>query len=292
MKKKISIPIVISLVLILFNLVVAQDSIKIFRYPDANKMNVVAKSTIEKRPINYRYSYSLFSGPTSEQNATDFFIIRNAFLDSVKAPLNWIGQLDNEDKKMFWFSRDSLYDLLPNHQISGFVIYSKGLPSIIRFHLSGDIPIPELSEEPDSVENDNIFENSFKGWTVGPKDPPTQFVPVEFLDTLKSYLRQAYSLKWIVDKKENEKEKHDKEKEKDSGIVKELTKYLVKAREHLIKNKIKEAKKQLKEFVEKVENYYENDRDEEKERSEHGYLTSEAYALLKYNAEYLIQQLK
>lgn len=286
MKKKISIPKVISLIFVLFDLVLAQDSIKIFHYPDANKMNVIAKTIIEKGLNNYRYSYSLFSSPMSEQNATDFFIIRKAFLDSIKTPLNWIGEVDNEDKKMFWFSRDSLYDLLPNHRISGFTIYSKGLPSIIQFYLSGDIPIPELTEEPDSVENDNIFENSFKGWTIGPSGPPTLFIPLDFLDSLKSYINQSFSLGWISDKKEKD------DKDKESKIVKELIKYLDNARAQIVKNKIKEAKKKLEEFVKKVEEYYDKSKKEDKGKEERGSFTSEAYALLKYNAEYLIGQLK
>ena len=49
MEKKTSIPIVILLILALCDLVLAQDSIKIFRYPEVNKMNVIVKTIIEKK---------------------------------------------------------------------------------------------------------------------------------------------------------------------------------------------------------------------------------------------------
>lgn len=185
---------------------------------------------------------------------------------------------------------------------SGFQINAKAIPSIRKVTISPaeDYIIDKMPSIEDTVNSltDQQIDSiktacKYQTWTIGPHLFPKDYPFSAIIDSIKSYTKRSAMLGWIVDKKDDDKEKHDKEKEKGSEIVKELMKYLDKAREQLVKNKIKEAKKKLEEFVEKVkENYHENDKDEEKEKSEHSYLTSEAYALLKYNAEYLIRQLK
>jgi hypothetical protein len=102
-----------------------------------------------------------------------------------------------------------------------------------------------------------------QGSTIGPKDPPSPFVSLGFLDTIISYKHQAFSLGWIDNQ----------------GIVNSLDAKLDNAKKHLEKGKTTPAINVLQAFVNEVE----------AQKDKH--VTSEAYALLKYNAEYLIAKL-
>ena len=88
--------------------------------------------------------------------------------------------------------------------------------------------------------------------------------PSTLLDNLISYKHQAFDLGWINNK----------------GIYNSLDKKLENAKKHLKKDKTKQAINMLNAFINQVE----------AQNGEH--LTSEAYALLKYNAEYLIKKLE
>lgn len=183
--------------------------------------------------------------------------------------------------------------LLPGEKIS-FSLESMGLPSIGTFWAGGwakwffskeqkDSLIADGYPESDLTATDNNF---FKGITIVPKLQPRSFNSIDFLDTLYSYTYRTFTLGWLIVKKENEKKQSNE-------IVKGLMNYLDDTRVQLVKNKIEKAKEQLREFIEKVDEYYhENDKDYYKEKSRNSYLTKEAYILLKYNAEYLIGKLK
>ncbi len=264
------------------------------------KINPSVKSSISRDVLNNTLNYHYkISNSSKSQQAIEFFILeisKNIFYTNVTTN-GWFWGREGRLNGCSW--ADTIF-LAPGTEKDGFIIKSDNLPGIGNAYFQEQLPFYTYSEEESSYYLEKTLDslsdfplNFVQRKTLVPVNLALNIATNYFLDTLKSYIRQAYSLKWIADKKEDDKEKDNKEKEKDSGIVKELMKYLDKAREQLSKNKIKEAKKQLKEFVEKVEeNYHENDKDEEKEKLEHGYLTSEAYALLKYNAEYLIEQIK
>jgi len=111
---------------------------------------------------------------------------------------------------------------------------------------------------------------------------------VSFLDTLISYKHQCVSLGWLIDGPQHEKDEDDDSV--DEGIVERLDRRLSKAREGLLKGDSSKARKELEEFLDKVEKLY-------KESQNHGQkgekmlLSSEGYALLRYNAEYLKEHL-
>ncbi|MDL1893949.1 hypothetical protein FBQ87_13840, partial [Sphingobacteriales bacterium CHB3] len=74
---------------------------------------------------------------------------------------------------------------------------SPGIPSIQQFYAQGYAVIPTPEEEPDSVVGNDI-ENSFKGKSIGPTDPPTPFNALTFLDTIASYITESRTLGWIA----------------------------------------------------------------------------------------------
>jgi len=109
------------------------------------------------------------------------------------------------------------------------------------------------------------------------------------LDTLIALKHQAVSKGWFIDRKE----KDEDDEEEDGSIVKQLDKRLDKAQKELVKGDSAKARKELRKFIKKVEELYKESQDHEKKHEEDKIiLTSEGYALLKYNAEYLIDRLQ
>ncbi len=192
-----------------------------------------------------------------------------------------------------------------------------------------DIP-EEETENPAYVPEfyDNI---AWHGSTIAPKAPPANFVPVDFLNYVISLKQQSYQLGWIVQKNESEqdkdKSKEKPKKDKETGIMQSLDKKLNHAMTELQAGNTKQAINILSAFEGEVEGLYNvcreheehngdedsNDKDNKgkdkmheqeitslsktdhnNQKHEHcnkSHLTSEAYALLKYNAEYLINEL-
>ena len=96
-------------------------------------------------------------------------------------------------------------------------------------------------------------------------------------------------LGWLKSKRDDDRD--DDEKPED-GVAKNIEKRVEKARKELVKGDSIKARKELEKFVKKVEKFYkESDKEEDKNKPEKVVITSEGFALLKYNAEYLIDRL-
>lgn len=180
-----------------------------------------------------------------------------------------------------WFRAIPDYRLPPGKTLDSMIMTSHGLPGLRRFVISPSynpkpaveitpenedsvyMHTPEPTAEEDSVEL--ALEDSIKvrGWTIGPTAPPLDFTATSWIDTLASYKHQAVSLGWIDNR----------------GIANSLDSKLDNARNKLAAGDSTAARNMLNAFVNEVE-------------AQNGkHLTSEAYALLKYNAEYLIDRL-
>ncbi|HXG37992.1 MAG TPA: hypothetical protein VNL36_04385 [Bacteroidota bacterium] len=160
----------------------------------------------------------------------------------------------------------------------GFRIKSVGLPAIVNAYFQGNVPMtpfpdggppPELDRQIAKLE---VFPaNRVIRKTIGPVVPPEPFISLAFLDTLVSYKHQAFALGWI----------------KNQGIVQSLDAKLENAQAQLQRNNKTAARNILQAFVNEVEALW------KQERPPYGgkQITSEAYALLKFNGEYLISKL-
>ena len=101
------------------------------------------------------------------------------------------------------------------------------------------------------------------GKTVGPEAPPKVFVADDFLTNLIALKDQSLSLGWI----------------KEKGIAMSLDAKLNEARRKIAKGDFDDAKHVLHSFLNEV-------------HAQNGkHITSEAYALLYFNAKYLIDHL-
>lgn len=184
----------------------------------------------------------------------------------------WLGGI-NFNSQFSW-STDTL-PILPGDATGNFVIMSKGLPGIRIIEFDPDfelayyfLPIEDEDmdniQDPKYVDLDSISKLiSYKGLTVGPIAPPLNIIPLNWIDTLIFYTQRSRNLEWIDS----------------DGVLNSLKQKLENAKQQLQKRNINSAKNILQAFINEVE----------AQKDKH--LTSEAYALLKYNAEYLIEKL-
>jgi hypothetical protein len=153
--------------------------------------------------------------------------------------------------------------------MAGFSFRGPGLPSIVKGYFSGNAVSLAFTGEPPSLmqellvplrvfANDQVIRS-----TIGPMTPPTPFNVLTFLDTLASYTTRSRSLGWIEDQTTADK----------------YLSYFSSARAKLVQGDSVGARTPLQQVL----------RDVDVDSS--STLTSEAYALLRYNTEYLLNQL-
>lgn len=279
-------------------------------FPSAKEINVKVYGNVVPIQNRFEYRYKIQSLPTSVQDVWSFGIeyspdvIGGEFPALGLSPTGWTGGKIVDSNVYDWGS--SFPDMIkPGNSLSGFRFPSSGLPGIVTFYAWGWVNPPEFPEgmaPEEPLPGEDIFENSFKGKTLGPTAPPADFKPLDFLNHIISLKHEAYNLGWIIQGKDDDKGKKDDE---EKGIMKSLDEKLNKAKKKLEKGDTKEAIEKLKSFIHEVEALYKEDKEDEhgdkdkkdkdedkdKEDHRHEHITSEAYALLKYNAQYLIERL-
>jgi len=181
-----------------------------------------------------------------------------------------------------WFRGNKKFKLEPGASLDSIVMTSRGIPGLRSFIVSPSYnPVPptivtpgnedslRLHAREPSEEEEAAFkrlEDSIKvrGLTIAPIAPPLTFSALASIDTLISYKHQAFTLGWITNR----------------GILNSLDQKLDNARKQLERANNKAAKNILQAFINEVDAQKDN------------HLSSEAYALLKYNAEYLVSKLQ
>ncbi len=226
----------------------------------------------------FDYAYELQNSPKSKQNLGVFILEFGEGLQVTgKTSNSWYGGLDYKQgggkvaNQWSWFPVGKNSNALaPGDSLKGFLIECRSLPVLGNAYVQGQtrkLPWPAHFK-------DTSFRNRLSRlWifpanyiclhTVVPSAPPDIVQVAAFLDTLISYKHQALALKWIDN----------------VGIANSLDQKLENARQQLGKRDSVAARNTLQAFVNEVE--AQNDK----------HITSEAYALLKFNAEYLIDRL-
>jgi len=154
----------------------------------------------------------------------------------------------------------------PGSQRGGFALKSPGIPAIREILIRPDIDLERLPPEyNENVEKTIALENKVKwlGKTIGPKAPPKVFKGSEFIQYLISSKEQSFTLGWI----------------KNKGLERSLDAKLDAAKKKIEFGDNKSAKNIMQAFLNEVE--------AQKGKG----LSSEAYALLFYNGQYLIDHL-
>lgn len=163
----------------------------------------------------------------------------------------------------------------PGETQSGFVLNSKGLPGIRSYVLSpnydpseyypsvGDLDSIEEVKRIDSLINRDRRKLPVRGKTIGPIAPPENLLPDDFADTLSSYLTFSCDTTWISNQ----------------GICRSLEAKLENVQRQLDRGNTNAASGSLEAFINEVE--------AQKDKQ----LSSEAYALLYFNGQYLLEKL-
>jgi hypothetical protein len=216
-----------------------------------------------------QFSYDVFNKPVSKQRIPEFRIWCDAKkLLEVSTPNYW--KFSHVDGRGFgWAVRNegtNLGQIYVGKHSSGYKVKSKSLCGILSFNSQGyNHPgnwrniSSDKTEIMKSVLKDGL-ENSFKGFTIGPADPLNPFVPLDFLDTLTSYTTQSRTLGWI----------------KDQPTANKYLGYFASAKTKLTQKDSVGARTVLLQVL--------HDVDIDSTAS----LSSEAYALLRFNTEYLV----
>jgi len=257
--------------------------------PPRNKVQAVVHASVEEVNDSLYFSYVVENKKNSLQKIENFMLItdKDAITNSVGRQ-GWDFIKDYYKPRIIWIDMPDLY-LLSQGEMDTFVIVTKtDLPGINYFYIQG------YNRGSDS---DDIYTNSFHGLSISPTSLPSPFVAVSFLDTLISYKHQCVTLGWLTNGGAQRKDKdsiHGKKEKDDNsdegGIVERLDRRLDNAKDALSKNDSIKARQELEQFVKEVEHAYHQNKEEGK-REGVPVLTSEGYALLKYNAEYLIDRL-
>jgi hypothetical protein len=166
----------------------------------------------------------------------------------------------------YWASDDREFRLGPSDTLGGLVMTSHGVPTIRNFRLEPKYNPPPVEDVTREMldELTRIEENiSVKGKTIGPTAPPEDFKPLTFLSQIVSMKEESKALGWMDN----------------TGILKSLDAKLDNAKKKLESNDTKTARNILEAFLNEVE----------AQKDKH--LTSEAYALLKFNVQYLLGRL-
>jgi hypothetical protein len=206
---------------------------------------------------------------------------------------NWVA--DIEHASVASFGVDTLMPE-PGQRVSGIEMMSKSLPGIRSFVVMPDFNVyeffPDLEDTTATMtveQMDSIRDAvNYRGWTIGPTAPPLNCSASSWIDTLASYKHQCVTLGWLTNGPEHDKDEDDDKAEE--GIVERLDRRLDKAKAAILKSDSVKARLELELFVKEVEQLYHKNKDEGLRKGVPS-LTSEGYALLKYNAEYLIDRL-
>jgi hypothetical protein len=168
---------------------------------------------------------------------------------------------------------DEPFLLVPGQTQAGFQVTSYGLPGIRMARILPDIDWDNVPEEYSDPEKARQLRDSliFSPKTVGPKALPQLFIPIEFLNYIISLLHDSRQLGWI----------------KVDGVHQSLLAKLLQAKRALEKGQTGVAKNTLSAFLNQVQAIS----CPEFACPGNKPLTSEAYALLFFNGQFLMERL-
>ncbi|AFH50351.1 Alpha beta-propellor repeat-containing integrin [Ignavibacterium album JCM 16511] len=239
-----------------------------------NNIDVSLKASVEKVDSLYNYNYVLHNLSNSKQEIKYFYLqFSSDSIYSSSQPKNWLFVGSSglflfaclENPSLFY---DSV-NFVKKGEYKDFNFTAKGLPAIIQCFIQAYNQTPPLE---DTVEgrfisfddfNNNILVNSARIFTVGPSEHFYSLENIEIIDSLNGYVSQSHQLGWITN--QTTADKYDS--------------LFNAAKAQLQQNNNNAARTTLQTVLQQVDIDSTDN------------LTSEAYALIKYNTEYLIEKI-
>jgi hypothetical protein len=271
-----------SILLSLFILFILETTSIAEQFEAGNKIDAKIYITISYNLVTkfYRYQYNIQNSLKGEQNIWRFSVITSKEVDvsDLQRPAQWYKPDAGKgiNLQISWAAPEGV-DISPGSTMSGFAFSSTFLPGIIEYYTEGYHEPPSFpeGEAPDFVPGYTDltpYGPGVVGKTIGPTAPPVDFKPLDFLNNIINMKHEAFKLGWI----------------KNEGTLKSLDAKLDNAKKDIEKGNTRPAKNTLKAFINEVEAQgcasFEN-------CPAGKHLTSEAYGLLKYNVQYLIDHL-
>lgn len=245
--------------------------------PRMDQVNAHVQSRVTQSLTGFDYHYRVENRVGAQQSLIRFavqaFNTDGTTLGQM-SPVSWESRGRIRDTDFYsWTTFAEPRGLAGGASAVGFRLANASLPAIVNFLAWNDVELPSFLEgmAPDSCEGDDILENSFKGRTVGPKPPPQNFIPIEFLNYLITLLHDSRQQGWI----------------KVDGIHKSLLAKLLEAKRALEKDQTRTAKNTLNAFLNEVRAVSCSEFSCPGNKP----LTSDAYALLFFNGQFLFERL-
>ncbi|MCK4738397.1 MAG: hypothetical protein KAT46_00470 [Deltaproteobacteria bacterium] len=261
-----------------------------------NKVKPIINAKVELQNDNKTYVYN-YQVSNQEGALQPVQIVQISFESEVydaKTPSpkkDWyMGQYRGKDVWRWSKTDGTVVGIPPGETESGFSFKSKGIPTIVKSIFFGKRRVRYSGPgDSDPIEIDDSFERAYLKFkenykdkfktvrkkTVGPGKLPEKFNATDFIDHLIDLKHQAQDLGWI-------------KAEGGDGIIQALDQKLDNAKAAIARGNTRSATKILKAFIKQVEAQSCKTHDNCKAKK---HLSPEAYALLKYNAEYLLENL-
>jgi hypothetical protein len=282
-----------------FSVLVLVSSTVAAQIVQRNLLQVSISSRVVRVDSAFAYKYKVTNDAKSQQRlevlrieVADEGIEKGGTIEHFLDPDGWFGWADrivgqpidpSAKGTIVWVAEDSASNfsdlmipaqssLLPE-STAEFSFQSEGLPSTKRFWARGWAR-PLWEYEYDSLlalgyTHDQIYspwyDDAYTGVTVGPQLPARSFDSDSFLDTITSYINQSRTLGWITN----------------DPTANKYRRLIDTARFHLQANNRGVTKAKLDSVL---VNVYPD--------STAGVITSEAYALLRFNTEYVLKKLR
>jgi len=260
-----------------------KDTAMYFEFVPGNKLIPHVHAWLEKdldlvsksSPDNILYLYRIENDKNSPQNLDGFTVYFNNSEKNTKnlSLLKW----KNFGKKDLWtWWADSWLE--PSWKVAGFILENPNLPTIGISRFSGTPS--DILRYPNDITplKWDMYEkigrlstrqyNSVIKYTIVPGTKPKVFIPTAWADSLLSFNSRSLELGWI--KKEN--------------VANQIELKLARIKTNIQKGQVSKAVKALEKFDSFLVKQANPPKYDKK-------MTSEVYALLKYNAEYLKEQL-
>ena len=246
----------------------------------ANQLAIALHAAVSKQGQQLDFTYTVANSSASTQCVQDIYVMhtRDTLLTGVKvlgliqgqkdssfayAPAGWeVMQPRYIAARRFYAStKRNAMELRHGYEKGGFGFLSTQLPAPTGYYIQGFRE--KVGRHSDQELQDDLKTNSVHGVTIGPQTPPYPFLPGSFLDTISSYANQSWDWGWI----------------KDQVTANKYLGYFNSAKTSVQQNNIAATRVTLGQVLNEVN------------VDSTSNLTSEAYALIRYNTEYLLSQL-
>ncbi len=234
----------------------------------ADRLTVSTRCRVTAQVNGLKYDYVFTSDSSSRQRVQWIFVGGISDSSLMYAPINWET---NGERLMsgrvfltFDFRQQSM--IAPGGSMGGFGYESKAIPTIVKYYIQGLRP-HAFNEDDNQISDEaylaDIFTNSVSGYTLGTTDTTRTLAPLSFLDTLSSYINQSSTLGWITNQ----------------SAAKVYSTLFDSAKAELRRNDNRSTRSTLDTII------------QHSVQDSSGALSSEAFALIYFNTQYLLAQL-